>query len=53
MKKYSVRMLTWLLALVMTFSGMAMAETATPAETTAVAAAEEPITVTTITAERF
>lgn len=25
MKKYSVRMLTWLLALVMTFSGMAMA----------------------------
>ena len=50
MKKYSVRMLTWLLALVMAFSGMAMAETATPAETTAIAAAEEPITVTTITA---
>ncbi len=50
MKKYSVRMLTWLLALVMAFSGVAMAETATPAETTAIAAAEEPITVTTITA---
>jgi len=50
MKKYSVRMLTWLLVLVMAFSGVAMAETATPAETTAIAAAEEPITVTTITA---
>lgn len=50
MKKYSVRMLTWLLALVMAFSGVAMAETATPAETTAIAVAEEPITVTTITA---
>lgn len=46
MKKYSVRMLTWLLVLVMAFSGMAMAETATPAEATA----EAPNTVTTITA---
>lgn len=46
MKKYSVRMLTWLLILVMAFSGMAMAETATPAEATA----ETPNTVTTITA---
>lgn len=49
MKKFSVRMLTWLLALVMAFSGVAMAETATPAEATAIEAVGTQSTVETIT----
>ena len=49
MKKFSVRMLTWLLALVMAFSGVAMAETATPAEATAIEAAGTQNTVETLT----
>lgn len=49
MKKFSVRMLTWLLALVMAFSGVAMAETATPAEATAIETVGTQSTVETIT----